>query len=98
MTDKLNEFLAVEVMGWCIEDDDAYFDSAGIFQEPVYMFQPDKNIEQAMMCLEKFLHWQIDCKPAGFYVHIKDEIGISHESLPIAISLACARAKGWKDE
>ena len=67
-------------------------------------WNPTENIEQAMMCLEQIdshkgyveifrgksgWPWSVRFRPNDEYV--------GDESLPMAISLACARAAGWKE-
>lgn len=53
-TDKLNEWLAVEVMGWKYvrgrDNYEKYCDKNNRFRHDFYGWNPAENIEQAMMC------------------------------------------------
>ena len=66
-------------------------------------WSPSTNIEQAMMCLDTFEEWRIDhhAKSRGGYYEVLLPNGhISagvDQSLPLAISLACAKAKGYTE-
>jgi hypothetical protein len=113
---ELNEFLAVEVMGWLPSREStiihaAYFDPKKYDEkfasdEQGYEFlikdwNPSENIEQAMMCLDQYQIWRIDKGWNNYYLSIyrgSDHIFAKNENRTLAISLACARAKGWKDE
>ena len=104
----LDEFLAIEVMGWKKQNTTSpvwWLDAktrAGMHL--IKDWSPTTNIEQAMMCLERFQGWtigEVDIgNSRGFMVVMAEKgwRGCQHESLPMAISLACARAKGWGDE
>ncbi len=64
-------------------------------------WKPDENIEQAFMCLHRFTKDE----PGIFLCEEESECRIGNkgraicdgDSLPMAISLACARATGWKE-
>ena len=114
MTDKLSEFLAVEVMGQRFrmryagdrECPDWY-----PLKIPVRDWSPPTNIEQAIMCAEKFHRFSSgkgnpDKKKqysAAVYKLGKTVVqrGMTYrangETLEAAISLACARAAGWEE-
>ncbi len=75
---------------------------------PVDDWSPQENIEQAIMCLNSFKTFGIskNMVDEGYYVSIypdfhdcsEFEFEAENQSLPKAISLACARATGWEDE
>ena len=105
---NINEFLATEVMGWHKEGqtkDYQWVDSEGSDEEWAAFWNPSENISQAMMCLERFEGWELTKDSVDGYLCVVwttkhhgvwcDNAG--GPSLPMAISLACARAKGWKD-
>ena len=102
--DDLSEFLATEVMGWH-KDGPYWCDKHG---EAKYgtAWHPRENIEQAMMCLERFSDYEIIKEGSILGVTIFGEEGIEvtgkyyNNNFPIlseAISLACAHARGWKE-
>ena len=90
MTD-LNEYLFNNVL--------SDFEQASIH---VKDWNPRENIEQAIMCLEHFDTYHINAFSTGnISVQVtkgKDRWRREAKTLPLAISLACARAKGWKDD
>ena len=100
MTDKLNEFLAVEVMGW---------ESSA---RALLKWNPTENIEQAMMSANRFSGGRNNRVKIiiGEFTQCWIQTGNASENFwdtiahaasvntCEAISLACARAKGWKDE
>ena len=68
-------------------------------------WQPDTNIEQAMMLLEKFDDWELGRTRRGItpycriFANQMQILGAARENtVPLAITLACAKATGWKDE
>ncbi len=108
MTD-LREFLATEVMGWKRWGD--YWgnpDVVGSGEYTVYTWRPDELIEQAIMCAEKhgsYAFYKAD------EIYCDDEYEYTAEVTPSewgmvargktlaeAVSLAVARAAGWKDD
>ena len=108
----LDEFLAVEVMGWKLKEEPFFTGWAsdnGFFHFHVQQWSPTTDIKQAMMCLEQLGTWSIDGNRefipaydvyAGYYENHDGghwRSTSSGESLPMAISLACARAKGWEE-
>ena len=113
-TDKLDEHLAVKVMGLKVL-------SKGVLagQEDKYKlpngciilatdWQPHKKTEQAMMVLDTFEQWTINTNrkaPAPKYMYvisIVTSLGSKYwegsESLPLAICIAAAKATGYSDE
>ena len=100
---NLNEFLAVEVMGWTQgETKYQWNDKHGNRMLDGILWKPTENIEQAMMCLDQFDEWEI-FKEKNYYVEIDPfnnsvKKRMCSDFLPIAITRACAKAKGWKDE
>jgi len=63
-------------------------------------WEPDKDIEQAFMCLDTFDNWGIGKTKNSLYNVVISDIDSNapHDSLPMAISLACGRATGFEDE
>ncbi len=103
MNESLRKHLAEKVMRYeegCRKDEYWELDSDG--NRYGLFWKPDENIEQAFMCLGTFEDWQI-----SRFAQVEDmideyeitigNIGLSNESsLPMAISLACAKATGWE--
>ena len=95
----LNDFLAVEVMGW-----HNWLDSADTAQVCLYDWNPTENIEHAMMCLSNFRDWELTRDSMLGYSCCISEIpdGVLHygkaDAPAPAIATACARAKGWEDK
>ena len=103
---NLNEFLAVEVMGWeCY-----YYTVRGqSLTYPYYYtgetpyqradhWNPSENIEQAMMCLNQWSWYQLTRKGDVWICQVEGGSREVAASMPMAISLACARARGWEDD
>ena len=108
----LNEYLAVEVMNYIIADKgclsgqpDVYTDGFGSLCA-VDKWNPRENIEQARQCADQFPYWLIQKEALGkYFAEVKHTLHDSElpaigkaETAERALSLACARAKGWKDE
>ncbi len=108
---ELNKHLAEKVMGWTEwtaaknghnDLNDAYTDGVKHKIE-IEDWNPSENIEQAMMCLDIFTFWSINRTKKGYEAMIitdKEAFGDHielHDSLPMAISLACAKATGWEE-
>jgi len=100
---NLNEHLAIKVMGWehfSTEGKKAslpsYFNNEGWLMF-VESWNPSENGSQSQMCLDTFEWWRIDRSSERYYVSIYQDKGIDvkNKSLPMAISLACAKATGW---
>ena len=107
----LDEFIAVEVMElvpgeteyqWNDKDGNRIFDGR--------KFEPTTNIEQAFMALKSLkmeglsFRWLVtNHSNEGHVCYVAApissgwDIGAEHESLPMAISLAVARAKRWEE-
>jgi len=70
-------------------------------------WNPSENIEQAMMCLSLYNHpaYRIDFSIEKIHrvsfwpdvTYSKNKFEGEHKSLPLAISLVCARASGWEE-
>lgn len=106
--ESLNHHLATVVMGWHKYTRETngtviYRDKNNKAKIAVNQFDPPNNIEQAMGCLEIFAYWAINHTKKGYEAMIltDKEIFGDHielnESLPMAISLACAKATGWEE-
>ena len=105
--DKLNEHLAVKVMGWEWPDE-SYVGWVPDEIAPMERWQPHKNIEQAMMVLDTFEQWGIsrNLVDKGYFVSIVDwyegapdeDWEGENESLPLAICIAAAKATGYSDD
>ncbi len=93
--ESLRQHLAEKVMGW---------------GWPLYIdnWKPDENIEQAFMCLETFQYYRIIKRELisnaiEYYCVVsrdceyKQICETESTELPMAISLACARATGYED-
>lgn len=107
---SINDFLAREVMGWRLEDYKTYsgftypyyFKGATPFQR-ADDWNPTESIEQAMMCLERFEEWMLESEPEldSFQCWIRTgkaaSVNAYENSIALAISFACARAKGWEE-
>ena len=103
---SLREHLAVKVMGWENTAGDIYW-SGGVAKSYISSWRPDKDIEQAFMLLDKFEQWGISCNliDNGYFVSIIEwpkegrdqEWEAEDKSLPMAISLAVAKATGRDD-
>jgi len=64
-----------------------------------FFWNPTENIEQAFMCLDTFAWWEIHHAVDDYECSIKqqyEQMGVN-KSLPMAISLACARASGYEE-
>ena len=106
MTD-LNTFLATEVLELVPgKTEYQWLDKNGSYIFDGRLFTPDTDIAQAMMCLGAFAEASIAMnKPRqGYCCSVrhrgKDKWNNSgwQESLPMAISLACAKAKGFNND
>lgn len=111
---KLNEFLAVEVMGWIRKKGRSdtygpilhshYIDPTNCdFWLDAHGWNPSENIEQAMMCLSEASHWRAEWAGGDYFVTVEmlqdwGEVEERADTLPYAISLACAKARGYTDE
>jgi len=109
--ESLNKWLAVEVMGWKhVKGRDnfwKYCDKNNKFIGSYHAWNPTENVEQALMCLGKHEQWGTSHNMVddGYFVSIVEwpnseddkEWEAEHESLPMAISLACGRASGWEE-
>jgi len=105
-TESLNEHLAREGMGWeCLRfspiHDGFHYKTP---QGKMYYddWNPCENIEQAFMVLEKFEDWTVaKIQPSGDYGCLIGDFNSDcrkrNKSLPLAISLAAARATGWTE-
>ncbi len=103
---NINEHLAVNVMGFIPTDLNGLVFYSGI-DCLIDNWKPLENIEQAFMCLEKFTDWEITRSSAVEDTYDEYEIYIptekrgkrytSAEFITKAISLACAKATGWKE-
>ena len=109
---NINEHLALKVMGWR-EDPaqnesgyyQGYYKSDVIYGSPEIAaedWKPTENLTQAFMCLEKFD--VVDITKSGdtngrwcVTLNFNNRSDGFDESLPKAISLACAKATGWKE-
>jgi len=103
--ESLRKHLAEKVMGWEIAGEVVVISTPGV---RLVGWKPDENIEQAFMCLDTFdegyeIFVEGDVKRVIVYgeedeaeteVFAREEAG---GSLPMAISLACARATGYGD-
>ena len=101
-TDSLNKHLAEKVMYWELPDGSNFWvKGTGKDYATIHIddWLPDKNIEQAMICLETFDNWGIGKTKNSLYnVVISDtDSNAPHKSLPMAISLACTKATGWEE-
>ena len=107
----LNEHLA-KAMGWveyqpnigpgeyCIPDEKTKGLTGKVVMR-VSDWNPSENIEQALMCLDTFDEFRIDYHRKMYEVILPAQLYIGagvDKSLPMAISLACAKATGWTDE
>ena len=105
--DKLRRHLAEKVMGIDLTKEYGFMDNDGCLHAGA-RWNPPENIEQAFMCLDTFsLEVEIDSNDAtggqkAWRVCILEPDGrmecSPYESLPMAISLACAGATGYEDE
>jgi len=112
MNNELNKWLAEKVMGWGTELSKItnkprktmiYFnpnDHADWIE--CSSWRPDENIEHAMMCLDTFTNfsigkWVDTPEPYTVTIYDQNQFCVDHESLPMAISLACAKATGWSE-
>lgn len=111
MTDEqLNEWMAVNIMGWHIGDKELdmpwdvisehwWIDENNIYMEFVNSWQPNQNITQALMCAEKSgVIMRIELMVySGFSVRIGHDIyklGKNYDELPAAICLVIYEARG----
>ncbi len=92
-----------------VEEGYYYMGMGGNLLTKVEDWKPDEYIEQAFMCLDTFPDWKIVCDrdlkyEVGVWRRNRDEWLPKwmsgkcdfNESLPMAISLACARASNWE--
>lgn len=107
--ESLNKHLA-KVMGWKQHQYDNHFDrqrfyneyrdSEGNRTEFVKDWNPTENIEQSFMVLDTFGEWEV-FKDHDYFICINPKYrdprnwDATDPSLPMAISLACARATNW---
>ncbi len=84
---------------------DGWTDDHNVPQARFDRWYPDENIEQAFMCLDTF-EWFSICKNDDEYAEGDEiyscEVSNNNQvhirsSLPMAISLACARATGYPE-
>ena len=109
----LDEFLAVEVMGYEYREDEIssgnWHGTSKRFYRPdkTYMtterWSPTTNLELAMMCLNQSKWWDIsydELENPSYFVAVQcnsHRWEETNEALPMTISLACARARGWNE-
>lgn len=105
----LDEFLAVEVMGYIKESRHDYrgfhgeiYKREGLSPILCSSWQPIKNISHAFQCLGKFEEWEVFKDHVYFvrinnFVETKFQGEAQDENLLLAISLACARARGYDE-
>jgi len=103
---NLNKHLAEKVMGWTMPTGDLWWDDKGAMASETG-WNPSSNISQAMMCLSSYNHpaYRIDFSIEKIHrvsfwpdvTYSKNKFEGEHKSLPMAISLACARASGWEE-
>lgn len=109
MNESLRKHLAEKVLEWAQgETEFQWNDKNGNRMLDGILFDPPNNISQAIDLLGEFEQWGISRNliDDGYFVSIVDwsaelapdkEWEAEHESLPMAISLACARASGWEE-
>ncbi len=111
---NLNEFLAVEVMGWKLETLDQFsfwvdpkqrdWTGKDRLQVENSIWNPRENIEQAKMCAEQMIRYVCGkgkkSEPAySAVVYFNGKaFSASGGRLEEALSLAVARARGYRDE
>lgn len=107
---KIREFLAVEVMGGRPQQygPDWWYKFPSGQDCLVKDWRPDELIEQAIMCAEKGYGWMITSNEGNCRANVFMEKGTptnptfgatgTGETPATALSLAVARAAGWKDE
>ena len=101
-TESLNEHLARKVMGWEKRADCWVKGGPPTVCLRRSSFNPCENIKQAFMVLEKCESWGMAKAESSLYnVIVKFgknvELAEQNKSLPLAISLAAARATGWTE-
>lgn len=109
--ESLNEYLAIEVMGYQktflagMSPDEWGYKRENLPIQMHYDWLSTENIEQAVMCLGTFKRVSIaKNEKQGWCCSVRDggwekwHNSGWHESLSMAISLACAKATGWKDD
>ena len=111
-TDSLNKHLAEKVMEWELQSSLTWPGEQNIYKDPkndsfwlkASDWNPSENIEQAMMCIQTMDEWHIH-NAAGlidawtYRSKMKVGRGFTNkkDELPMAISLACAKATGYKE-
>ena len=108
--ESLREHLAIEVMGYHLKKSDPHPTNPYFYYADHRMvcmdclWKSDENIEQAMGCLDTNPNWTINkSAEVGTYVICvwgegsRTKYWAGNEKLSLAISLACAKATGWKE-
>ena len=107
--ESLRKHCATEVMGWQVNPAEMHYLESFSITCSIAKWQPDTNIEQAMMLFDNFRDKDIDITFDGdstgtklweVTIWLDQRIDVRCESafLSYAITLACAKATGWKDE
>ena len=109
-TESLNHHLATKVMGYVQPKEYQLCNWWHLNTGPVVKqndWNPTENIEQAMMCLDTFIRWDLIRTAMGYHLTIyingiPHDAGDPHEpnikpAPAEAVSLACAKATGWEE-
>ena len=102
--ESLREHLAIKVLGAKVIEGRKHKIYDFPSGELIYasLWNPPENIEQAMGCLDTLSNdYTINKTPLSrFYECWLESHGVGsgwQETLPLAISLACAKATGWEE-
>ena len=98
----LREHLAIKTMGAKVIEGRKHkiYDFPSGELTPVVLWKPDEYDDQAKECLETFdVGWCVKTyRDNNYSCRIGSHEPVIDKSELMAISLACARATGWKDE